>query len=762
MRPILFHICPVLIAGYIATNPTVCSATAAEASAMSDSTAVSQLPGVTLGEVSVTAIKGGDHPNADESVTYIGSKAVETYSLINLKQVAAMAPNFYMPAYGSRMTSSIYVRGLGTRIDQPAVGLNIDNIPIFNKDNYDFNIADIDRIEVLRGPQNILYGRNTMGGLMNIYTVSPLSFEGLKLRVSYGTQNSNRVSVGLYHKFTPKLGMSFVGELSSTDGFYRNDYNDTKVGRERLGSVRWKTAFRPAENVVVENTAMLSRATQNGYPYRNLSEGRIAYNDTCYYKRTSFIDGLTVKHSFRGVTFSSILSFQYLDDDMVLDQDFSPADYFTLQQKRTEWALTGDFVARGPQSGKYKWLVGAFGFYRRSEMNAPVVFYQTGIDKLIVTNRNNYNQSYPIAWDEPSFYLGSTFVMPSGGASAYHESSMTLGNFTGTLGLRFDWEQTNLNYRSFCNSSYTIYDNTNPSLATMPVYSQHAVDIDDNGHISKDYTQLLPKFSISYALPDNYGNLYVSATKGYKSGGYNTQMFSDFLQQRVMAEMGLQQQYDVEQTVAYRPETDWNYEIGGHLRLFDQKVGLDFAAFWIDVNDQQVTMFPEGSITGRIMTNAGKARSRGAELAVSYNHPVGWFVRGSYGFTDARFIEFNNGRADYSGKRVPFAPSNTMFISTGYAHNLSGFIDGISCEVNTKGVGSIWWDEANTVRQPFYALLNASVAVSHKNCQLELWANNITGTQYATYYFVSIGNAFLQRGNKFSAGLTFKYQLEIQ
>jgi hypothetical protein len=147
---------------------------------------------------------------------------------------------------------------------------------------------------------------------------------------------------------------------------------------------------------------------------------------------------------------------------------------------------------------------------------------------------------------------------------------------------------------------------------------------------------------------------------------------------------------------------------------------------------------------------------------VSYNHPVGWFVRGSYGFTDARFIEFNNGRADYSGKRVPFAPSNTMFISTGYAHSLFGFIDGISCEVNTKGVGSIWWDEANTVRQPFYALLNASVAVSHKNCQLELWANNITGTQYATYYFVSIGNAFLQRGNKFSAGLTFKYQLEIQ
>ena len=128
------------------------------------------LPGVVLAEVAVTTIKGGNNANADESATYIGRKAVEQLSIVNLKQAAALAPNFHIPAYGSRMTSSIYVRGLGARIDQPAVGLNIDNIPIINKDNFDFDISDIDRVELLRGPQNILYGRNTMGGLINIYT----------------------------------------------------------------------------------------------------------------------------------------------------------------------------------------------------------------------------------------------------------------------------------------------------------------------------------------------------------------------------------------------------------------------------------------------------------------------------------------------------------------------------------------------------------------------------------------------------------------
>ena len=740
---------------------TPCLASGANTGARPDSTAMTFNRDVVLGEVSVTAIKGGDHPNADEAVTYIGQQAVETYGLVNLRQASALAPNFHIPSYGSRMTSSIYVRGLGTRIDQPVVGLNIDNIPILNKDNFDFDLADIDRVEILRGPQNILYGRNTMGGLVNIYTLSPLSFEGVRAKVSYGNHNTWNASAGVYGKLTGQLGMSLTGEVSGTDGFFRNEANGTKVGRERLASVRWKTSFRPTGKVVVENTAMLTRARQNGYPYLDVAHGRIAYNDTCYYSRLSFIDGLTVKHSFKGITFSSIMSVQYLDDDMVLDQDFTTADYFTLRQKRKEWGVTGDFVARGPQTGRYSWLTGMFGFYRRSRMDAPVTFKEDGINNLILHYRNQANPQYPLGWDTPEFTLGSEFTMPSGGFSLYHESALKLGSFTITAGLRFDWERTSLDFRSFCNSSYTIFNNTDPTLSPLPVFRKDKIAIDERGSLSHDYTQLLPKLSVSYTLPDLLGNIYVSATKGYKAGGYNTQMFSDFLQQRVMNEMGMLMQYDVDQTVSYRPETDWNFEIGAHMHLLDQRLGLDISAFWINVENQQVTMFPEGSITGRIMANAGRARSRGVELSAIYNAPAGWFARAAYGFTDARFIEFDNGRADYSGKRIPYAPANTLFIGAGYSKALTGFIDGISAEVNTRGTGSIWWDEANTARQPFYALLNASVAATHGPFRLEVWADNITSTQYATFYFVSIGNAFLQKGNGFSIGVTLSWQTDF-
>lgn len=732
-----------------------------------DTLRLSSLPAgsIELSEVSVTAIKGGNSANADEAVTNISRSTVDTYDLVSLKQAADLAPNFFVPSYGSRMTSSIYVRGLGTRIDQPAVGLNIDNIPLINKDNFDFDIADIDRIEILRGPQNILYGRNTMGGLVNIYTLSPLNFQGVTAKASFGMHDTYRLSAGVYRTMSKVLGMSLSGQMEGTNGFYRNEFNDAPVGRERSGSIRWKTAYRPKSNVVVENTAIFSRATQRGYPYMNIAEDRIAYNDTCYYKRLSFIDGLTVKHSFKGITFSSIMSFQYLDDDLTLDQDFTTEDYFTLQQKRKEWAVTADFVARGPQTGVYSWLGGFFGFVRRSKMDAPVTFLPTGIDRLVLAHRNEYNPYYPAAWDTPDFLLGSSFTLPSGGLSLYHESSVTLGNFTATIGLRFDWERTDMRYRSFCDTDYTVYDNygldSSVPVTELPVYRKGHILIDVSDKYSNDYTQLLPKFSVGYKLPDRLGNVYASITKGYKSGGYNTQMFSDFLRQQMMNEMGANVQYDVQDAVTYKPETDWNYEIGAHLSMLDAALSLDFAAFWINVNNQQVTMFPEGGITGRMMANAGKARSRGVELSAAYTAPCGWFARGSYGFTDATFVKFNNGRSDFSGKHVPYAPAHTLFLGTGFRHSLPGWINEISAEINTRGTGKIYWNEANTLAQPFYMLLNASVTARHNNVALEIWANNITNTRYNSFYFESNNNTFLQQGNRLLIGATVKFDVEL-
>jgi outer membrane receptor protein involved in Fe transport len=160
------------------------------------------------------------------------------------------------------------------------------------------------------------------------------------------------------------------------------------------------------------------------------------------------------------------------------------------------------------------------------------------------------------------------------------------------------------------------------------------------------------------------------------------------------------------------------------------------------------------------MANAGKTRSRGVELSASWQLPLGFGMRASYGLTDAKFTDFTNGKTNYAGNYVPYAPLNTIFVGGVYSKQLhNSFIDHIHADINLRGVGKIYWNEANTVTEPLYMLLDASVRADHGDLSAELWANNITGKQYSTFYFVSIGNAFLQRGNGFSIGVTLRYAL---
>ena len=717
---------------------------------------------MSLPSVSVTYIKSGAAGSGDETATTIGQGEIERLNIVNIKQASEIAPNFYMPQYGSRMTASVYVRGLGTRIDQPVVGLNVDNVPIINKDNFDFDMADITRIEILRGPQNILYGRNTMGGLINISTLSPLSFEGVKISAEYGTHNTYKASAGIYRRLRPSLGMALNIYATGTNGFYRNTFNNSHVGKERQWNARWKTQWRPTESLMLENTASVSHSRQNGYPYESAATGLIAYNDTCFYKRLTVTDGLTAKGQVGNVSLSGIASFQYINDNMTLDQDFLPLDYFTLTQRRHEFAFTADVVASGRTGSSYKWLAGAFGFVRRSDMEAPVTFFNYGLTTLIENNANSLNPQYPVRWDQRSLFLGSNFVAPTRGVSVYHESTLDAGPWTVSLGLRLDTERAAIRYHSHSASTYTIYDCTSPGLA-VPYHKNIPIDIDDRGELHKTFTQVLPKLSVSYTLPSDLGNIFASVTKGYKAGGYNTQMFSDVLQQRIMGQMGLAERYDVDDIISYAPEKTWNYEIGAHLSLLNHRLQLDVAAFWIECRDQQLTMFPEGSVTGRIMANAGRSRSRGLELSAMADLPAGFSLRASYGMTDARFTDFNNGKSDFSGSHVPYAPLNTLFASAGYRHAFRNCLfDAVSAEINTRGVGDIYWNEDNTMRQPFYMLAAASVKADIGDFSAELWADNITDTRYATFYFVSIGNAFLQRGNGFACGVTLRYQIPLR
>ncbi len=713
---------------------------------------------VALEGVSVTAIKQGTDVDLTTSSTVLDRRAVERNGIVTVRNVSDLVPNFFLPDYGSRMTSTIYIRGLGARIDQPSMGLNIDNVPVMCKENYDFDIADIARVEMLRGPQSTLYGRNTMGGLMNVYTLSPMTWQGTRLIAEVASHTSLKFGASHYARVNEHFGVAGGIYYTSTKGQYRNEFNGKLCDWERQGTARLKLVWQPSSSLTVSNTLSASISRQGGYPYEWVETGQIAYDDTCFYRRTSVMDGLTITKHFDRWSLSSITSYQYIDDNMTLDNDFTPMPYFTLTQARREHAVTQDVVARGKDDQAYKWLVGAFGFYRRYKMDAPVTFKDTGISELIEGHINNVNPYYPVSWDERSFILGSDFTNPTWGIALYHQSSYDWNRFTFTAGLRLDYEHASLRHHSETHTGYKVVE-----AATGAVYHSENIDINDGGSLSKHFTELLPKFSITYHLPTiGESSIYASVSKGYKAGGFNTQMFSDVLQQRLMGIMGIGAAYDINDIVGYKPEKAWNYEIGGHFESANRLVKGNLALFYIDCRDRQMTIFPDGTTTGRIMTNAGKTRSLGAEASLSVNFTDNLGMNLSYGYCDARFVRYNDGKADYKDKRVPYCPQHTLFAQAFYTYDIksgSDWAQSITIDASLKGTGEIYWNEANTQHQPFYALLGSSITLAGKHYSLQLWAKNLTDTRYNTFYFVSISHEFLQRGRSRMLGATLRINI---
>ncbi len=690
-----------------------------------------------------------------ETVTKITGAQARAAGIESAHSLGEIVPNLYMPSYGSRMTSSIYVRGLGARIDQPVIGLTVDNVPFMNKDAYDFDIADIESIEVLRGAQAVLNGRNTMGGQINIRTLSPLTTKGIRLEAGYGNGNTSTANASVYMPFDPSLGMSLSGQFRHTDGFFRNNYTGKLLDHENSGSARWKTVLRPSDALSVSNTASLSATRQGGYPYESTASSQIAYNDTCSYSRTLFADGLTVAWAGKRVVVTSLTSVQYLDDDMRLDQDFLPLDYFTLEQKRKEWTVTEDLFTRGKR-GKYSWLGGVFAFYKTTDMKAPVTFKDTGISKLIEQHRNQVNPDYPIEWDSRKFTLGSNFTLGSYGIAIYHESALRSGHWRFEAGVRLDFEHASLDYISHCNTGFTTY-HIMPD-GTREVFSRSPISIADGDGLRKHFIEFLPKLTIAY----EYGNFtpYFNFSKGYKAGGYNTQMFSDVLQQRIMSEMGIAAPYSLEQIVSYEPERSFNYELGFHSDIPEYDLNVNGVLFYIDCRNQQLTTFPAGTTTGRVMTNAGHTRSFGAELTARWTPLADLSVHISYGYTNAAFIRYSDGIKDYRGKRVPYAPANTLYSGIEYRATPLTFRNIVpGASISVRGAGKIYWDEANTESQPFYATASATLSFSAPRWTLRLWCRNLTDTQYNTFRFVSIGNSFLQRGMPRTFGATLRIRI---
>lgn len=152
------------------------------------------------------------------SASAVTGTAIQNRNITGIKEFSSFIPNLFMPDYGSKLTSPVYIRGIGSKINAPSVGLYVDGIPYFEKSAFDFDFNEVDRIEVLRGPQGTLYGRNTMGGISTSIR-NRLEIRGDKCLASNGSYGYRDYALSHYKKIGEKFGYAISGDYRNSDGY---------------------------------------------------------------------------------------------------------------------------------------------------------------------------------------------------------------------------------------------------------------------------------------------------------------------------------------------------------------------------------------------------------------------------------------------------------------------------------------------------------------------------------------------------------------
>ena len=703
-------------------------------------------------------------PEVASPVTSVTLSGIEDKGISAPRDLSAIVPGLHIPDYGSAMTSSIYMRGLGSRIDNPVVSLYVDDVPVLDKNNYNFQFLDVRRADMFRGPQGTLYGRNSMVGILSVETLAPSAYQGIRGGVEYGSANTVSARVSMYRG---RSGTAVAYRHS--DGFYVNDYDGRDCDKSDALYLRVRCELDNAK-VKMDNHFSLSLHKQGGYPYRLWQDGvllPVNYNDDCGYRRLSFTDGFRAEVRTGGWKMNSVTSLQLLFDSMELDQDFTPKSMFTLNQIQRQYAVTQELIFK-PESKPDWWdsQTGLFGFVKYNNMSAPVGFLRDGINSLILDNANaNIPEAFgtlDIIGD--SFPIKSDFGIFTYNAALYHESYFRLGRWLLTAGLRIDHEGNFMDYNSRADVNFILSPSMKEPYLLQTRYA---------GDISNFYFQVLPKISALYRIGDDgdklSGQVYANVSKGYKSGGFNTQIFSDILQNKMMTDMmgALGVHLDSEgdgpeaRNTTYKPETCMNYEVGGRLAFSGggHRLKAGVSAFYLRCRNQQITVFPAGKGTGRMMANAGRSRSCGVEAEFSWAWK-GLSVQASGSILNAVFKEYNDGRNDYSGNVIPYSPSSTLFALAAYSFVFDHpFFRNLEVSADVAGTGKIVWDEAGEFSQDPYYILGAGLRLGLPYSSVYLRGANLTGTEFDTFYFKSVGNSFFQRGKPFrvTIGVDFEF-----
>ncbi|RNI31071.1 TonB-dependent receptor [Rufibacter latericius] len=678
-----------------------------------------------LDEVVVSSQKvEEDLQRVPASITALTSKQVQEYRLWNTRDISTIIPNLYSsdPGDNRNLTS---IRGIATTSYDPAVATYIDGVNQFTLDTYLPELLDVERIEVLRGPQGTLYGRNAMGGVINIITRQPSNTPGGFASLDFGNYGQQRYSLGFRAPLVQdKLFLGVSGMFRKQDGFYTNTYDNSDFDRQRVfaGNYYLKYLVNPSWSLTL-NAKHSQNRNHGAFPLASSLEEALAHpfevNQNAVGKMidNTFNGSFIVNHTGSGFNFTSQTAYQsnYRVYDQPLDGDFSPIDgvsivndygnerknlkFFNQEIKFLggEWnkvkVLTQEIRFSSPASSisKLQWVAGAYGFFHDNPVKQGTHFGKDaemmGAPFPFFTSINiNEGQNYGTAF----FGQGTYRVLP---------------NLEFTAGLRYDYEHR----------KQTIRGEFQPDGDELMV-----VRSDTSSKAS--FKAFSPKASLAYHLTDDV-HLYGSYSRGFRTGGI-TQLSSDPSQPPLFA---------------YDPEYSNNYEIGLKTAFLQNRVTANVSAFYTQVTDAQVPtlVLPEALIITR---NVGELESKGVELELNATPLKGLETSYSFGYTDAKYTRLtgtNDGEeVNLNGNKQIFTPNITSMLALQYGHSLGNSQNlRLVLRGEWRYLGKQYFDLANQLSQDGFSVFNARAGVQTKRFEAFLWGRNLTDETYIDYAY---------------------------
>lgn len=667
-----------------------------------------------LEEITVTANKQKERLiDIPASLSMVSSQQVEDFQTHKLNDLTSIVPNLYMPDYGTQLTSPIYIRGIGTRIKEPSVGLYVDGVPRYDKGTFDFLFLDIEKVEVLRGPQGTLYGRNTMGGLIHVLTSDPKKTPETHLRATYGNYNKQKYAISHHQPLGNKFAVKVSSQYFHRKGYFENAFTQNPVDDMNAYQGNVKLHWQPKKKTSFDAGFHYGFSENQGFAYKNLGENEdheqaeVAYDYPSGYDRNLLTGFVKFKQEMGKSEITSISSMQQLKDEHLVDQDFTTYDLFRVGQDRVQ-NLFSQEIRYNLNIKDFSVVAGLYGFFMKLDKEV-LVEYGSDAASLYHT---------PSGYNKKKDYLNKNMSGAAFGQVTWHD---LFPLFDMILGVRWDHEFAEMDY----DYRKRIDNNTIGKQDTVT---------------SASFQQWMPKFTVRYRLPGK-GNVYASVSKGYKSGGFNST-------------------FESAAHISYEAEYNWNYEVGTRLQLFRKRLKANLALFYIDWDNQQVYQ-PVPSGMGSMITNAGKSESYGFELETSTRPINHLHLSASIGYTEATFLDYERypeENINYKGNYLPYVPRYNASAGIQYKILTGGkFINSLKLSTRYQYTDKQFWTADNEFSQAGYGMLNAHISAAINNFTLSLWGRNLTNTSYQAFFFEALGNHYVQSGKPRLFGLTITF-----